>query len=236
MKRIAFSTCLLISFFYLNASTIINNNSVKNPTSKVELISSDIQTSVVCFSFDNYNTYNVQTPNGIAKTLSLGGAFPIQIAGAPDLLKISTSIIIPDDAEMKVEVISQSFNDYQNILIAPSKGNLYRNIDPTNIPYNYGSTYNVNDFYPGKIAELQQPYILRDYRGQTITVYPFQYNPVTKTLRVYNNLIVKVSRVGISNINIINRTKSFNKVDNEYNSIYKNLFLNICRETPNIHL
>jgi len=226
MKRIAISTCLLISFFYLNASATINNNYLNNPTSKVELISSDIQTSVVRFSFDNYASSNVQTPKGIAKTLSLGGAFPIQIAGAPDLLKISTSIIIPDDAEMKVEVISQSFNDYQNILIAPSKGNLYRDIDPSNIPYSYGSKYNVNDFYPGKIAELQQPYILRDYRGQTITVYPFQYNPITKTLRVYNDLIVKVSRIGISNNNTIHRTKSFNKVDSEFSNIYKNQFLN----------
>ena len=54
----------------------------------------------------------------------------MQIAGAPDLLKISTSLIIPDDAEMKTEIISKSFIDYPNINMAPSKGNLYRNMDP----------------------------------------------------------------------------------------------------------
>ncbi len=225
MRKIILLTCLFISFLHLNASDNKNNRSI-NSMAKVELISSDIQSSIVRFSFDNYKTTDVQTPNGIAKNISLNGAFPMQIAGAPDLLTISTSVIIPDDAEMEVEVISKSFTDYQNILIAPSKGNLLRNIDPTNVPYTYGNKYTINDFYPGKLAELQQPYILRDYRGQTITVYPFQYNPVTKVLRVYNDLTVKVSRIGISTINTITRTKSFNKIDNEFSVIYKKQFLN----------
>ncbi|MDZ7777584.1 MAG: C25 family peptidase propeptide domain-containing protein [Bacteroidales bacterium] len=43
-------------------------------------------------------------------------------------------------------------------------------------------------FYPADHAILRTPYILRDYRGQTIVVNPFRYNPVTKELRVaYRN-------------------------------------------------
>lgn len=216
---------MLISFTYLIA-TNFSKNPLKNSTVKTELISSDVESSVIRFSFENFKFIDIQTTSGIIKKISLGGAFPMQIAGSPDLLKISASVIIPDDADMKVEVISESFIDYQNIEIAPSKGNLYRNINPSDIPYLKSSKYNINEFYPGKLAELQQPYILRDYRGQTITVYPFQYNPVTKVLRVYNDLKVKVSRQGISNVNRIIRNKSINKIDKEYSTIYKNHFLN----------
>ena len=226
MKKIFLLSCLLISLSYLTATVINGSPSSKKSKAKVELISSDLQSSIVRFSFENFISKDVQTPNGMAKLISLEGAFPIQSAGAPDLLKISASVIIPDDAEMKVDVVSESFTDYQNYNIAPSKGNLYRNINPVDIPYSYGNKYNTNAFYPGKLAELQQPYILRDYRGQTITVYPFQYNPITKVLRVYNDLTVKVSRVGISSVNIINRTKSIIKIDNEFSNIYKNHFLN----------
>jgi len=226
MKKILLLTSLLICFLFLNASNIKTNLSSDQPTAKVELIASDIQHSVIRFSFDKFNTTEIQTPQGIAKTISLKGSFPMQIAGAPDLMKISASIIIPDDAEMKAEVIKESFTDYQNISIAPSKGNLYRNTNPENTAFTYGNKYNINEFYPGKLAELQQPYILRDYRGQTITVYPFQYNPVTKVLRVYHDLTVKITRNGLSNVNTISRTKTFNKIDIEFSNIYKKQFLN----------
>ncbi len=111
MKKLILSICLFISFLYLNANDSKNNRSVNNSTAKIELIFSDIQSSIVRFSFDNYKTSNIQTPSGIAKNISLNGAFPMQITGAPDLLKISASVIIPDDAKMEVKVISKSFTD-----------------------------------------------------------------------------------------------------------------------------
>ncbi len=226
MKKIFLSTYLLIIFLFPNAGIAQIKNSGNHSSANVELISSDLENSVVRFSFENYKTTNVQTPNGTAKKINLEGAFPMQITGAPDLLAISASLIIPDDAEMMAEIISKSYTDYQNITIAPSKGNLYRDIDPSTVPFIYGNKYAINDFFPGKLAELQPSYILRDYRGQNITVYPFQYNPVTKVLRVYHDLTVKLSRVGISDVNTISRTKPFIKVDNEFSNIYKNQFLN----------
>lgn len=224
IKRTIFLMCLIVSTLYLNA---INSTAKKiNSTAQVELISSNIETSIVKVSFDNFQTIDVTTSKGLAKKLSLKGAVPMLLTNAPELLTVSASIIIPDNAEMDLKVISESYTDYQNIIIAPSKGNLFRNIDPSTIAYTFGKQYGINEFFPGKLAELQNPYILRDYRGQTITFYPFQYNPVTKTLRVYKNLTVKATQIGISNFNNLSRFKSFTKIDTEFEKIYKSQFIN----------
>ncbi|MBK9318994.1 MAG: hypothetical protein IPM91_09385 [Bacteroidetes bacterium] len=46
-------------------------------------------------------------------------------------------------------------------------------------------------FWPANITDLRTPYILRDYRGQTLLLQPFQYNAMTSTLRVYTEMTVK---------------------------------------------
>jgi hypothetical protein len=53
----------------------------------------------------------------------------------------------------------------QNIEIAPSKGDFSRQIDPESVPYTYGPAYQQNAWYPGKLAELSDPHIFRDFRG-----------------------------------------------------------------------
>ena len=98
------------------------------------------------------------------------------------MLKLTKSIIIPDQARMKIEVVSSSFQEYHNVDILPSKGNLYRNIDPATVALKHGEVYQKDAFFPAEVAELRTPHIVRDFRGQTAVIYPFQYNPVQKLL------------------------------------------------------
>ena len=81
-------------------------------------------------------------------------------------------------------------------------------------------------FSPGKLAELREPYIIRDFRGQTVVVYPFQYNPVTKTLKVYSELEIKVTKTGNDGYNPLIRTTELEKINTQFNEIYNRQFLN----------
>jgi hypothetical protein len=69
---------------------------------------------------------------------------------------------------------------------------------------------------------------LRDYRGQTVWIYPFQYNPVTKTLRIYDEIVLKISEAENDGPgeNILVRSSELKSVEPEFNEIYSNLFLN----------
>jgi len=153
----------------------------------------------------------------------------------PDLPKLTTSLIIPDLALMEIKVISSSFIDYPMVEIAPSKGNFTRDIDPDDVPYIYHEGYSRNAYWPEHQADLRNPFIIRDYRGQTIIANPFSYNPVTKTLRVYHQLVVEVINKGVSNNNVLIRNQQAEGINPEFMRIYENHFLNYTeasRYTP----
>lgn len=158
--------------------------------------------------------------------VALENATSLLQEGAPDIQKLAYSFIIPDNALMKVEVLAESFSEIQNVNLLPSKGNLSRTLNPADIPYKKGAIYQKNEFFPAKLAELQKPYILRDFRAQTVWVYPIQYNPATKTLRVYKNISLKISSEGLGGENVFTRHKPLKSIDREFGQIYQHQFLN----------
>ena len=144
--------------------------------------------------------------------------------GMPDLPQLTFSLIVPEGVDMKAAVVSSSYTDY-NLSIAPSKGNLKRNIDPSQVPFSYNAAYSVNVFIPAENILLRQPYILRDFHGQTVVVMPFQYNPITQTLRVFYSINIKVSPKNNIAGNSVKRN-SVSTVDPVFASIYQSHFLN----------
>jgi hypothetical protein len=223
---------LCVSFFILFSALVtfaghwVEINSRDAVPAEIQLISSDYQSSRISFEIPGFELIPVNTAQGPASIIMLEDASPLLEAGAPDLLKLTTSVLIPDLAGMDVRVLSSEFTDYENILIAPSKGNLTRDINPANVPYTFGEVYTQDAFYPGTLAELRDPYIIRDYRGQTVVVYPFQYNPITRTLRVYHSMDVEVFKVNDNGVNPLNRDGMPEKIAVEYAAIYDLHFLN----------
>ena len=175
----------------------------------------------------------VETPWGVQYKIETEGGSSIMESGAPDLDQVFASVVIPDNASMNIEVISSSYIEIENIDIAPSKGNFTRMINPSDVSFVQGDAYSQNNFFPGKLADLRDPYILRDFRGQTVVVYPFQYNPVSKVLRVYSDVTVRLSNEGQSQKNVLQRSSSITKIDAEFKAIYEHQFVNFDNEqTP----
>ena len=196
------------------------------------LISSFDGESVVEFNLEGFYFNDVNAPVSNSKTISVSRTASISEKGAPDLVQLTAPLIIPDLANMEVEVIETEYYDIQNIEIAPSKGDFSRQIDPATVPYEYGPAYEQNAWYPGKLAELAPPHIFRDFRGTVAMVYPFQYNPVTKVLRVYNKIVVKVkdSKSLAAVENPFNRARATTSIVEDFHYMYKDRYLNY---TPN---
>jgi PKD repeat protein len=201
---------------------------------KVTLVSASPNEIVVKFQVNSYDFQRVQTPNGEELVLTAPTSSRILEKGAPDLTLLGTSVIIPDKGKMKVNVIDSKFIEIDHIKIAPSKGNLLRNIDPNKVPFEYGKWYKKNKFYPGELAEMTKPYIARDFRGQAVIVYPFQYNPVNAILRVYTEITVKISKNGNKKgENEFNRNKplKLDKLNREFKNVYSRHFINFDQIT-----
>ncbi|MFH0893125.1 MAG: C25 family cysteine peptidase, partial [Bacteroidota bacterium] len=226
MKKITFFISFLLLAVFVNAANWIPLSSQTPKDAKVELISSDGSTSLVKITLGGYYSNPVVSAGQPMTSLNVPNSSAILEKGAPDLRKITTALMIPDLDAMDISVVSSSYVDYSNQNIIPSKGNLYRNVNPSSVPLSWGQVYQQDAFYPGKLASLSDPYIVRDYRGVSVSVFPFQYNPVKKVLRVYKEIIVKIKSSGPNGVNPLIRTKSLTKVDNDFNFIYQRRFLN----------
>lgn len=190
------------------------------------LVSSSENEIKVEVNVSGFNTNEVVTPNGDAVIITNNKMMQMAQAGEPDMPSIVIPAIIGDDALMKVEVVDAQYVDYNNIEVAPSKGDFPRSVNPDDVPYTYGAMYQQDMFFPTEIAKLDEPYIHRDVRGQNIIVTPYLYNAVTKTLRVYTHFVLKMEKVGVDSRNVMtNHAKSF-VLDPEFNNIYENRYIN----------
>lgn len=146
--------------------------------------------------------------------------------GEPALPYYAKAVLLPNTGAASMTVEHDGYYEIHDILVAPSKGSLTRNIDPKDVPYRFGDVYSQDAFYPGELAIMNEPFVLRKTRGAGISLFPYQYNPVTKTLRVYQNLRVTVtvddSQTGINEIS----PKGLPLHEDAFASIYAKTFLN----------
>ena len=196
---------------------------------KKTLVSSSEKEIIVDVKIDGYFATSVNTPQGEQLIISGDDMAAMLVKGAPDLPMFPISIIIGDKAEMQVSVIDSEYTDIENVEIAPSKGNISRQVDPADVEFVYGEMYSQDAFYPAQQVAMESPYILRDFRGQNILVYPYAYNPVTKTLRVYTHMTIAATKVSDNGMNPkISRRN--NVVDSEIAASYQRRFINYSKD------
>lgn len=226
MKRSILILVLLAAFIAGYSSEWIPVGSKRPVDARTQVLRPDVSSPMLKFTLGGFMLNKVTTPRGEAYTVTVGEATPIQEAGAPDLPKMTASVVIPDLAAMEIRVVSSTYQDFSDLDIAPSKGVITRDIDPATVPYQYGTAYSQDKFCPEGLAALREPFIARDLRGQTIVVYPFTYNPITRTLRVYYELTVELVKTSDLGTNPLSRANPEIRVNKEWVSIYTSAFKN----------
>ena len=169
----------------------------------------------ITFQLNDYKLSNnkIVCPNGV----------PILKEGYPELLKFNTSIIIDNYKNTEVEIVNSTFELFENVEIDPSKGITYRNEDPNSIQVAKGQVYSQDAYYPVSTLALSDPYIIRNVRGQVINLMPFQYNPVTKQLKVFTEIEFVVSYNSENSINVNNRQMNLTY---DFQELIKSHFIN----------
>jgi hypothetical protein len=215
--------------------TKITSNSPE--TFQTQLISSSENSIKVNVQVPGFYTMTVTTPRGEANVITVPKSLSTAHAGEPDVPMTGIPVMIGDKARMNARVIEAQYMDFEGIEVAPSKGDFSRQIDPETVPYTYGECYSQDAFFPASNLSLYEPYIIRDFRGQNMAVYPFAYNPATKTLRVYYNMTVEMYKVDNNGSNVIeSRRSNVVKMDQDFKSMYQRHFINyeasLAKYTP----
>ncbi|MBL7767184.1 MAG: T9SS type A sorting domain-containing protein [Chitinophagaceae bacterium] len=193
---------------------------------RFELISDKSYQTVVDIYPSAIQRKNVTTPQGVAEKISIHQGVSSLIKGSPDLPSLTFSLLIPNQKNSSISILESHYYEINNINIIPSKGKITRDINPSTIPFTWNEVYQENTFYPKDLATLFTPYIIRDVRGQAVHINPIQYNPVTKVLRVYDHLKVKITYSGISQVNTLPGNELPQTVVEEFDQIYEHHFLN----------
>lgn len=167
--------------------------SISYATLPVQVISSSEKGMVIKITHPVYQLKALETPRGTEYKVVLNDGSSFMQKGYPDLAKYAIPVTIPEGTEISSELLSSSFTDIQNISIAPSKGSISRINNPSEVAYNYGTVYTENSFYPSATIASSLSYFIRNVKGQNLMVSPFQYNAVTKTLRVYTEMEIKIN-------------------------------------------
>ncbi len=145
-----------------------------------------------------------------------------QEKGAPALPLFHTTVQLPANGNPEIEVTFDEVIVYENVLVAPSKGVIKRNVQPGSVAYSFGPVYNENEFYPAQLAALKTPFIWRAMRGAVIEVSPYQYNPVTKQLIVYKNIHINLKK----NTSISGANELYGQADPVLQSAQQKIVLN----------
>jgi len=153
------------------------------------------------------------------------GSIFTKLKGFAELPYLSASVQLSADKNVSLKVIEGDYVEYtvtQPML--PSRGVIYRNQDPSSIPYEISPSSMRDAWYPQQIAKNSSPFIVRDLRGTTVYVYPFRYNAVQNTLRVYENVTVQLIENNTSPLNPL--VQPSNIIEREMDPIYQSLFVN----------
>ena len=194
-------------------------------TIQTTLVSSSESQITVNLQVPGFYTFEVTTPRGEANIISVPRTVSTAETGEPNLPMIAVPAIIGDMQHYSIRLVDAQYTDFQ-MEVAPSKGDFPRSINPEDVPYTYGEVYSTDAFFPAQNVGLYDPYILRDFRGQNMVFYPFAYNPVTHTLRVYYNMTVEMYADGQQGENTFSRRSNEVKMDAEFGALYDNHFIN----------
>lgn len=192
------------------------------------LLSSTQNEAVVRVDFGAFQTETVSVNGEDMQKLIMANAYPILKKGSPELLHSAFSLIVPEGSNPETEILDEQYTIVEHFALAPSKGKLYRDVNPADIPYMKSADYQTSNYLLNNAIKADKTYQLRDFHGMNFKVYPFDYNPEAQKLKIYSSVTVKVT------FNSTRSVAAATKINRTFDAVYSNQFLNYkgLRGTP----
>ncbi len=212
MKKLIISSLIFLSF-------------ILNAKNEIKIIHSDVNSVTLEYNFSGLQTAEQFINGNKFYNLSAEACVAMLNKGMPQMLRNTVSLAVPYHSQARLEVIASEFTEMNDISVIPSKGSLTRNINPNNVPFEFGNAYFKNAFYPAVNVEATANYLFRGQQGITLSFYPVQTNPVTKKLKIITKFVVKVTYVNSNNQPLSFEMPEFKS--GEEKEMFMHRFLNI---------
>jgi len=147
----------------------------------------------VNFSIENFSILSVNINGKGMQELSLPNVILPNDEGAPNLPGTGRFIAVPNGATAELNIINIRTESYFDVDIAPSP-RIPWDTETDPLEYNKnGAIYNSNKFYPENPFKLSEQTEIRGIEAVMLGITPFQYNPITKELKVYRDIEIEIT-------------------------------------------
>lgn len=184
----------IVSPFILKADWIPVNDRNSSPASpEVTLISDDNNSTVLKIDISGFDLQDITAEGKTYQKIDLLTETCTTDPGCPELPYIARVLAIPDQAGISVEILEKGeVLSFPNINILPARESWFEGSPETSFnekPAAYSSV----DTYPGEFAQADKPSVFRDFRITRVSVFPMQYIPAKKELRVVSSITVRIN-------------------------------------------
>ncbi len=160
------------------------------------VLQQDNNTMRVNFSIEQFNLSALDINGQEYLKTELPGVFLPNDEGYPDLAGMGRFIALPNGATAHINIINQRIETIENVEIAPAP-RIPKVTDDGPLYYEKNQeVYATNAFYPAEPIKLSEQTEIRGINSVVLGVTPFQYNPVTKELRVIRDVEIEITFEG----------------------------------------
>ncbi len=160
------------------------------------LVESKTSNITVDYSVEEFTFTPTDVKGEQMVNVELPGVFLTGDEGAPNLPGEARFIAIPSGSQPSVRIIADRVEVYENVNVAPSMRIPLDGDDSPIVIEKNQQLYSENAFYPAQPVQISEVTPIRGVDVVMLGVTPFQYNPVTKQLKVYRDLQIQIETVG----------------------------------------
>ena len=131
--------------------------------------------------------------------LEMDGYFSSSTVGSPQLPVLGKTIEIPLCEDIRIEVLSASYNTYSTeeldirYEVYPAQMSYAKSYDAPVEFFKTASVYQNNAFYGEPLARVEKVGVLRNINMANLYIAPVQYNPVTRQIKIYHDIEIAIS-------------------------------------------
>ncbi|HNQ43235.1 MAG TPA: C25 family peptidase propeptide domain-containing protein, partial [Candidatus Cloacimonadota bacterium] len=151
------------------------------------------------FTLPEFEVRQETAEGQIYHRISLSEAASLMQSGMPELPMISTTIAIPHQGCVSVEVLNSQYSIIPQYNAYPlQQGN---ELESPKAFVKNSDYYSNGGSYPAQQIEYSDPMIMRDFRIVQIQINPFSYNATTQELTAFTNIQLRVNYTNEPGIN-----------------------------------
>ena len=190
MKRLLLSFILLFVIGQLHAQKTYHFRTDHPQGFSIE--SSTNSALSLHFSITDIGLTNIERDNAKGQEILLEGCFAANAEGLPNLPFVNQYIALPRGAKVSVEVKEKASQTLQDIELLPAAPLQMNGEDKRPAMHWDMSVFGKDADYPFENVTINQTTQIRGLDVALISVTPFRYNPIRKTLEVFYDMDIEV--------------------------------------------